>query len=221
VGRDRGDQVARVSPNDRPHRFSVGGVLAVPYGRSQKWGADANAFTDALLGGWRLSATYQYQSGAPLVWSTNTYYDSACGDPLDLTSNIGAKVNGGISGLDMPGWDISCFYFHDALVQTNGVDDPVKQRADQRIQMGNTVRYFPSTLPHVRTDDLHLLDLGLSKAFSMSRGMKLQVRLEAINALNYTVLWNPNLTVNNANFGKVNTDRNSPRDFQIGLRFTF
>ena len=87
--------------------------------------------------------------------------------------------------------------------------------------MGDTFRYFPSTLPHVRTDDLHLFDLGLTKNFALPRGMRLQLRLEAINALNYTVLWNPNLTVNNANFGKVNTDRNSPRDFQLGLRFTF
>ena len=28
--------------------------------------------------------------------------------------------------------DVSCFYFHDAAVQTNGVDDPLKQRTDQR-----------------------------------------------------------------------------------------
>ena len=210
----------RLSPNDRPHRFSIGGVLAVPFGKGQTWGNDSNGFTDALLGGWQLSATYQYQSGAPLTWG-NAYYDAACGDPLKLTSNIGSKVNGGVSGLDVPAWDLSCFYFHDALVQTNGVDDPVKQRADQRIQMGNTVRYFPSTIPGVRTDDLHLLDLGLSKNFSMTHGMKLQLRLEAINALNYTVLWAPNQTVNNSNFGFVSTDRNSPRDFQIGLRFTF
>ena len=78
----------------------------------------------------------------------------------------------------MPAWDISCFYFHDAAVQTNGVDDPVKQRADQRIQLGNNVRYFPSTLPHVRTDDLHLLDVGLSKNFSLPRDMTLQFRIE-------------------------------------------
>ena len=215
----------RVSPNDRPHRFSIGGVLSVPFGKGQTWGNDANGFTDALLGGWQLSATYQYQSGAPLVWNNSLYYDSACGDPTGLKSNIGAHMTeggvSGISGLDFPAWDVSCFYFHDSLVQTNGVDDPVKQRADQRIQMGNTVRYFPSTLPHVRTDDLHLLDLGLSKNFSMTHGMKLQLRLEAINALNYTVLWTPNQTVNNSNFGIVSTDRNSPRDFQIGLRFTF
>ncbi len=50
------------------------------------------------------------------------YYDSAC-DPLNLKSNIGEKVAGGTAGLDVPGWDTSCFYFHDAPVQTNGVDN--------------------------------------------------------------------------------------------------
>ena len=57
--------------------------------------------------------------------------------------------------------------------------------------MGNNVRYFPSTLPDVRTHDLHLLDLGLYKTFTLPRDIDLQIRVEAINALNYTVLWNP------------------------------
>jgi hypothetical protein len=51
--------------------------------------------------------------------------------------------------------------------------------------------------------------------------MKLQLRVEAINALNYTVLWNANVTPSNAGFGFVNTDRNNPRDFQIAARLTF
>ena len=51
--------------------------------------------------------------------------------------------------------------------------------------------------------------------------MRLQFRLEAINAIDYTVLWNPNVDPRNASFGLINTDRNSPRDIQIGLRFTF
>jgi len=106
-------------------------------------------------------------------------------------------------------------------VQTNGVDDPVKQRADQRIQLNNNVRYFPSTLPSVRTDNLHLLDVGLFKNFSMAHGMRLQVRFEAINALNYTVLWNPDTNPRNSTFGFINQDRNNPRDLQIGARFTF
>jgi hypothetical protein len=210
----------RVAPNDRPHRVSLGTVSRLPFGRNEKWGSDWNAVLDGVLGGWQLSATYQYQSGAPLVWG-NVYYDSACGDPKDLVSNIGQKVAGGVAGLDVPGWNLSCFYFHDAPVQINGVDDPALQRADQRISMGNTLRYFPSTLPSARTHDLHLFDLGLTKNFSLPRGMRLQVRMEAINALNYTVLWNPNVQPNNANFGFINADRNNPRDIQLGLRLTF
>jgi hypothetical protein len=50
--------------------------------------------------------------------------------------------------------------------------------------------------------------------------MKLQIRVEAINALNYTVLWNPNVDPWNATSGFINQDRNNPRDIQIGARFT-
>ena len=211
----------RVSPNNRPPRFSIGAVMRLPFGRGEAFGKDWNAALDAVLGGWQLSTTYQYQSGAPLVWNASVFYDSACGDPKTLKSFIGKQVSGGIGGLDVPGWDISCFYFHDAAVQTGGVDNPSLQRADPRIQMGNNVRYFPSTLPGVRTDDLHLLDFGLTKNFALPRGMRLQVRFEAINAIDYTVLWNPNIDPRNANFGFINQDRNNPRDLQVGLRFTF
>lgn len=211
----------RVAPNDRPHRFSLGAVMRLPFGRNQRFGHEWNGVTNAILGGWQVSTTYQYQSGAPLVWGSSLYFDEGCGDPRNLKSFIGEKVAGGIGGLDVPGWDTSCFYFNDAAVQRNGVVDPALQRADQRIQLGNNVRYFPSTISNVRTDDLHLLDIGLSKNFSLPRGMRLQVRLEAINAVDYTVLWNPNLDPRNANFGLISQDRNNPRDVQIGLRFTF
>ena len=203
----------RISPNDRPHRFSIGSVQRLPFGREERWGRGWSGITDAVLGGWQLSTTYQYQSGAPLTWG-NLYYGESCGNPLDLRSNIGKEVNGGIAGLDVPAWDLSCFYFNDLAT-------PALQRADQRIQLANNVRYFPSTLPHVRTDDIHLLDVGLSKNFSLPRSMRLQLRLEAINALNYTVLWAPNVTPSSASFGLITTDRNSARDFQIGARFTF
>ena len=210
----------RVSPNDRPNRFSIGTSLRLPFGRHEHWGKDWNQAVDAVLGGWQLSGTYQYQDGFPLSWNS-AYYDGSCGSPASLVSHIGEKVSGGIAGLDVPAWDTKCFYFHDAPVQTNGVDDPTKQRADQRIQLANNVRYFPSTLPNVRTDNLHLLDVGLFKNFGLPHGMKLQFRMEAINALNYTVLWNPDTNPRNSTFGFINQDRNNPRDLQIGARFTF
>ena len=215
-----GELEDRVSPNDRPHRFSGAATFLLPFGRGQKWGSGWNGLVDAIAGGWQVSGTYQYQNGAPLVFTASTYFDGSC-DLQGLTSSIGKKTGNSISGLDTPGWDVSCFYFHDAAVQTNGVDDPVKQRADQRIQMGNNVRYFPTTLQEMRTDDIHLLDVGISKRFSMPRDMTFQIRIEIINALNYTVLWNPDVNPRNSTFGFVNQDRNNPRDIQLGARFTF
>jgi Carboxypeptidase regulatory-like domain len=210
----------RVSPNDRPNRLSLGSSMVLPFGREHRWGNEWSSPIDAVLGGWQVSGTYQYQSGFPLTWNS-LYYDAGCGDPTSLVSSIGKTVNGQTRGLDTPAWDTSCFYFHDAAVQTNGVDDPVKQRNDQRIQLANNVRYFPSMLPDVRTHQLHLLDLGLFKNFSVPGGVKVQVRFEWINALNYTVLWNPDTNPRNATFGFINQDRNNPRDMQIGLRITF
>jgi hypothetical protein len=87
--------------------------------------------------------------------------------------------------------------------------------------MGNTVRRFPSTIDGMRSDDLHLMDVGIYKNFDLPSSMRFQIRVEAINALNYTVLWNPNLDPTNANFGLVNQDRNNPRDIQIGGKLTF
>jgi len=73
----------------------------------------------------------------------------------------------------------------------------------------------------VRTHDLHLMDVGLYKNFSLPRNMTLQIRAEAINALNYTVLWNANLDPRSSNFGLTNQDRNNPRDIQLAARLTF
>jgi hypothetical protein len=199
----------RISPNDRPNRATLGATLHLPFGQGRKWGGNWSGAAEALLGGWSLSASYQYQTGFPLTWNTNTYYDPTR-DPKELRSNIGETVNGQIAGLDVPGWDTSGFFIPGGTGRT-----------DARLQMGNNVRTFPSTLPHVRTHDLNLLDVGLSKRFRLPRDMSLQVRVETINALNYTVLWNPNQDPRNANFGLINQDRNNPRDIQLGARLTF
>jgi hypothetical protein len=200
----------RVSPNDRPNRATLGGVLDLPFGHGQKWGNNWSALADAALGGWSVSASYQWQNGFPLTWNTNVYYDPDR-DPRDLHSNIGGKcAGGGRAGLDCPGWDVSGFYVPGGTGRT-----------DTRIQVANNVRYFPSTLPNIRTANLNLLDFGVYKTFGLSRGMNLQVRVEAINALNYTVLWAPDQNPRNSTFGFITTDRNNPRDIQLGARLTF
>jgi hypothetical protein len=202
----------RISPNDRPHHLAVAATYRLPFGKGRRWGTDWTGLTEAVLGGWQLSGSYQYQTGFPYIWTTNIYYDPTR-DPKDLKSDIGGHscASGGVSGLDCPAWDTSGFYLPGGTGPT-----------DARIVLGtNYYRTFPSTLPDVRTHDLHLLDLGLYKTFDLPRGMTLQVRAEAINALNYTVLWNANLDPRATGFGLTNQDRNNPRDIQLAVRLTF
>ncbi len=164
-----GELEDRISPNDRPNRFSIGTrhAPAVRPERALRVGLERRSWTRSSAAGSSRPPTSTSRERR-WSWGTSLYYSESCGDPKDLKSNIGAEVGGGIAGLDVPAWDVSCFYFHDAPVQVDGVVNPALQRADTRIQLGNNVRYFPSTLPNVRTDDLHLIDLGISKNFALA-----------------------------------------------------
>jgi hypothetical protein len=96
------------------------------------------------------------------------------------------------------------------------------------IQLGQAnIRQFPTTLPNVRFMQHHLLDLGLTKNFPVGDRIRVQLRVEALNATNYTLfgVGNMVLTPNNASFMKLNNIDSStvmkPRDLQIGARVTF
>ena len=212
----------RVSPNDRPNRLSIGTSLRLPFGHNQKWGSDWSGATGCAGG--RLAAerhlpvSERVPAGVrqPLLRqrlrsdeprSRTSAPRSPAGRPVSTCRAGTRRASISTTRPSRPtAWTTS-----------------VKQRADPRINIGNNVRYFPSTLPGVRSDNLHLFDFGLYKNFALPHSMRLQFRIEVINALNYTVLWNPGVDprATNGLFGIVNQDRNNPRDIQIGVRVTF
>ena len=73
----------------------------------------------------------------------------------------------------------------------------------------------------------HLLDFGLTKNFRIRDRVRVQVRIEALNATNYTLFGSGNVTPasNNTTFMMLNNIDSStvlkPRDIQIGARVTF
>src|SRR6185369_6681255 len=116
---------------------------------------------------------------------------------------------------DVPVFDISGFYFHDAAVQTGGVDDPVKQRADRRIQLANYVRTLPSRTSLLRGPSLNMWDMSFVKMIQLAGRSRLEIHIELYNAFN-TVFYNDaNLDPRNASFGKVTSQNNLPRNMQI------
>lgn len=200
----------RVSPDDRPNRWTLAGIYEFPFGHTRKWGANWNGIVDTIFGGWQLTGNFQYQTGQPLTWG-HIYYDATL-NPADLVSNVGKTFAGKISGFDIPAWVTTGFYYADA----QGVI------TDTRIALGTAnARYFPSTIDGVRYPSLYLLDAGLNKNFSLPRNMKLQIRFEAINALNDQVLWTPDTSPRSATFGLFTSLRNNPRDIQLGVKLTF
>ena len=201
---------SRLSPDDRPHRATVAGIWRLPFGKGRAYGNNWSGLLDALLGGWQVTGAFQYQRGQPVLWSNNVYFRPDC-NIKDLKADF-SNNNGQIGGFDRPAWDTSCFYFADKPGDIT----------DTRINVtDNNIRTFPTTLDNVRYPDLYLLDFGISKSFRLPYGMDLQIRFEAINALNYTVWWSPDVSPRSATFGYFKDMRNNPRDWQIGAKLSF
>jgi hypothetical protein len=202
----------RPSSADAPHRFSFSGVWELPFGRGRRFGGDVNGFVNALIGDWTVTAIGQIQSGRPLDFTgRNIYYD---GDPQGLKATYSDDVS-------KPVFDTSGFYFHDAAVQTNGVDDPTKQRNDQRIRLANNLRYFPGRISSLRSQALNEWQLSLVKRFRLTGRIRAQVNIEMLNAFNQTIFSGPNTDPTSASFGLVTSTYNLPSSVQIAGKLTF
>ena len=66
------------------------------------------------------------------------------------------------------------------------------------------------------------LDLSFFKIFQVTEKLRVQFRAEAFNSLNRVRFSSPNTNVNGgANFGKVTSQSNSPRQLQFALKVIF
>jgi hypothetical protein len=205
----------QVSPTERPHRFTISSIYELPIGRNRFIGKDWHPALDAVFGGWQLQGVYEWQSGEPLSFG-NVYYS---GDPYALESLLGKKDSQGRRyGVDIPAWDRSGFYLGGVVAAAN-----VPAFANNYTSgSANTLRSFPLATGKFRNQRFLKFDVGLSKSFRIREGMKVQLRVEAINVLNTPYFSAPNLDPTSANFGFSSAPtRQPPRDIQIGGKFTF
>ena len=106
------------------------------------------------------NAIGQLQSGLPQWISRSQHLFQRRSDAVKAhyTNNV-----------DLPVFDPGGFYFHDAAVQTNGVDDLIKQRDDLRICLGSNIRYFPSRIEGMRSPVLKMWDISIVKQVPSQR----------------------------------------------------
>jgi hypothetical protein len=161
---------------------------------------NAGSLVEALVGGWQIQGIYQYQSGRPLLWGNVAYF----GDAGELRTNINSDTVSTPANPNRTVFDTSGFF-------SPGVDTRLR----------NNVRSFPSTLPGFRSQAINQLDFSVIKNFTVTDRVRVQLRVEVLNALNGTQFGEPNLDPTSSSFGRVTSQVNLPRNVQIGLRCVF
>jgi hypothetical protein len=187
----------RISPDERPHRYTIAAVYPSPVGRGRNFGGDMSRALDAFIGGWNLNGTYEWQKGEPFLLNNPLYF---AGDVTQLKSRVGQKDEQGRTyGIDISAFD-------PGLVRLSAFG----------------YRNVPSTLDNLRNQSFLNVNLSISKDFNVTEGKRLQFRAEWLNAFNSPYFGSGiNLDPNNQAFGFVTTQRNNPRDIQLGLKFIF
>ncbi len=202
-----------ISGNDTPQRFTSSFIWELPFGRGRYWGTHWRGATDQVLGGWQVGGIYYYQSGSPIALGNRVYF----GDPTQLRTDI----SGGTVDNAFP---TAGFYFSDAAVQTNGVVDPAKQRADKRIQLLNNIRTLPFTEPGFRGQPLNYWEgINVIKKISFREKLNLETRFSFQNAFNHPQFSNPNTDPTSSSFGKVTNQLgfSLPRNIEVGMKLRF
>jgi hypothetical protein len=64
-------------------------------------------------------------------------------------------------------------------------------------------------------------DLAFSRIISLAESRRVELRIEAFNLFNHVNWANPNVTVDNANAGRITNTSGDPRIMQFALKYAF
>jgi len=180
--------------NDVRARYVFAGSFEMPFGKGKKFLGDSRVGS-AVLGGWRLSAIYQTQTGLPFTPSLS--FDSANAGTTSRPNRICDGNTGG--GTVQRYFDTSCFVTPPSYV------------------FGNAGRNI------LRAPGINNVDGSLQRDFRLpiERSTVLQFRAEAFNAFNHTQFGTPGAGVGTTTYGVITGTSTDARQLQLGVRLTF
>jgi hypothetical protein len=183
-----------LSDFDVDHRLVGSFVYNLPFGSGEKIAGDATGVKNAVIGGWQINGIYTWQRGFPIT--------------------ITAADLGGLN--DTFGTN-----------RADLVGDP--HTGDRTVNRWFNTAAFAQPAPGAlgtlgrnteRGPGVNNLDFALFKNFSLTRGVRLQFRLESFNAFNHTQFANVSTNLAASNFGVVTSARPA-RINQLGLKLLF
>jgi len=232
------DLLKQISGADRRFQFVATPSYVLPFGRGKLFGKNSGRLIDGFIGGWEISAKYTFYSGTPLSLPTNSAFFQG-GDPgfgsrkksskwFD-TSKFVAFPTVSTTASDIhneslfPGWTgISTLPGYNW--QPTSTSDATKNGVYHDFATWSTNN--PTNFGDVRNPYTNTWDIGARKSFRFERGITLQLKADAFNALNHPQFGNIGITPTSKFFGYMNGSNtlsqiNDPRNIQLGARITF
>ena len=182
-----------LSGSDRPQIVSITGIWELPFGRGRQMGANMSRALDAVVGGWQVGVIYRYQSGEPLGFGDAIFV----GDIKDIYLPPSRRT-------------VDRWFNVDAGFNRN-----------RREQRAYNLRRFPLRFGHLRGDGQNRWDISLKKNFQLTEDVRLEFRVEAINAMNHSIFRAPRTNPTRSNFGRVTGVAWPGREFQLSLKLRF
>ena len=209
-----------ISPEDHTHHFTVGGTYNLPFGKGQMFSFGGSRLMNEILGGFVINGVYQFQTGAPLVFSGDI--PLAPGATVRSITNQPRNTNPATAAY-APGLNTAAFVTGSAT--TCPSSGPCDGSAFINGQYADHYRTLPQTLSWVRSDGYNNLDASILKNFDFTESTYLQLRFETFNTLNHPVFAPANTssaTASNFGYNTTGTIANSlPRQVQLGARIVF
>jgi hypothetical protein len=177
-------------------------VYQLPFGRHGKYGANVRALADAIVGGWQVNGIYRVDNGLPV----QLLLCGGCGVSLPTYGNQNPDL---LAPLNVAGTSNLSQYFSNPQVAVKPA--PYTD--------GNA----PRVLPNARIPGTDNLSASLFKQVPLDfrDGARLEIRLEAFNALNRVQFAAPDTTVGDSTFGQITSQANQPRQVQVALKLYF
>jgi hypothetical protein len=216
----------RVSPFDHTHHFTIGGTYDLPFGKGKLVDFGGNKIADAIFSGFVINSIYQFQTGAPIYFSSDlalqpgmTIKDIKSSPRTTSLTGTGKSALVNASNIFVEGAN--------ACPATDVCDGSVYNAAVPNANFYNHYRTFPQTIGSVRMDGFNNMDASILKNIKFSDKANLQLRFETFNTLNHAVFATPNVTSATSGttgaFGYITgvPSTAQPRQVQLGGRIVF
>lgn len=189
--------------SDRRHVFNAMIVYQLP------WAKDPNRMVRLLAGGWRVSSITRLRSGNPygIIGAACVLPNAGgCRASYNPAFNGSVRINGDWGSGDLTG-------ARPVFLDRAAFINPAPYTYGNTPGAGAYGLYGPGFWNE---------DMTLNRTFTITERFKADLAVEAFNVTNTPLFNGPaSLDINNANFGRITSQQNTPRSLQLGLKISF